>query len=69
MDAFEFITGGDANSIIDVLSRARCGKCGGSGERNDAEPGDIGFNTWVCKSCDGKGWDRQAVAEIIESVE
>ena len=65
MDATEFILGGDANALLDVLSKARCKHCGGSGERNDAEPGDIGFNTWACEPCDGKGWSAQAVREIV----
>ena len=43
MDAFQFITGGDAKEIIGVLSKAQCPSCGGTGERDDAEPGDIGF--------------------------
>ena len=68
MDAFEFITGGDAKEILAVLDRAQCKACGGTGERNDAEAGDMFHNTWVCQTCQGKGWNRQAVREIIAAV-
>lgn len=69
MDAFEFITGGDAEEIIAVLCRAKCSSCGGSGERNDAGDGDMFHKTWLCKSCAGKGWNKQAVREIIAACE
>jgi DnaJ-class molecular chaperone len=69
MDAFEFITKGDAKKILAVLEKAQCKSCGGSGERNDAEPGDISFGSWVCPECDGQGWNRQAVREIIAAVD
>lgn len=69
MDAFQFITGGDAEEIIGVLSKARCPSCGGTGERDDAEPGDIGFKTWACEPCEGKGWNLQAVREIIAAAQ
>lgn len=69
MDAFDFITGGDAKEVLAVLKRAQCKPCGGTGERHDAAPGDIGFNSWVCAQCDGKGWNKQAVREIIAAVE
>ena len=68
ISAYNFVLGADANALLDVLSRAKCDDCSGQGERNDAEAGDISFNSWVCKSCDGKGWNKQAVVEIIGAV-
>ena len=68
MDAFDFITNADAKTILDVLARAQCKTCGGSGERDDAGLGDISFDTWACQICAGKGWNRQAVREIIAAV-
>lgn len=41
-----------ANALIE----SRCKECHGSGECNDAEPGDIGFNTWTCAECNGTGF-------------
>lgn len=69
MDAFDFITGGDATEIIAVLENAQCKACGGTGEKNDAAPGDIFARTWVCQNCEGKGWNKQAVREIIAAVD
>ncbi|TDQ63619.1 hypothetical protein ATL17_1626 [Maritalea mobilis] len=68
ISAYDFVLGADACALLDVLSRAKCDDCSGQGERNDAEAGDISFNSWVCKSCDGKGWNKQAVVEIIGAV-
>lgn len=62
--AFEFLTEGDAKEILHTLSKAQCLPCLGTGERNDAAPGDISFNSWVCPDCEGKGWNKQAVHEI-----
>lgn len=33
-----------------------CEPCSGSGELNDADPGDISFNTWRCTICKGTGF-------------
>lgn len=69
ISAYDFVLGADANALLEVLSRAKCEDCGGTGERTDAEPGDISFHSWVCASCDGKGWNKQAVTEIMNAVD
>lgn len=66
---FDFIAGGDAKEILAVLGKAQCRECGGTGERDDAAPGDMFSRTWVCPACEGKGWDRQALREIVAAVE
>lgn len=37
------------------LQKSRCTTCGGTGECDDAEPGDIYYNKWVCGTCKGSG--------------
>jgi len=66
--AFDFIANADAKTLLKALERAQCKICDGSGESDDASLGDISFNTWECQNCGGKGWDRQAVREIIATV-
>ncbi|WP_273794893.1 hypothetical protein [Brucella intermedia] len=53
---------------MQVMAKCACKVCGGTGERNDADCGDIYFNTWVCDGCGGKGWDRQAYFEAFPSI-
>lgn len=43
------------HDLIKQLESAKCPDCRGMGEMDDAEPGDIYFNTWVCTSCNGTG--------------
>lgn len=40
---------------LEVLKARRCDKCHGTGECDDAEPGDMSFNTWPCPDCGGTG--------------
>lgn len=42
--------------VHQYLKNHKCPECGGLGECDDAEPGDIGFNTWVCPKCNGTGF-------------
>ncbi|WCX68768.1 anti-termination protein Q-like protein [Salmonella phage GSW6] len=37
------------------LEELACPECMGYGECDDAEPGDISYNTWDCPSCKGTG--------------
>lgn len=37
------------------LEDSECPTCLGSGEVNDAEPGDISYSTWPCQDCGGRG--------------
>lgn len=39
----------------EYLESIRCTVCNGSGECNDAEPGDIDYNSWTCTECNGEG--------------
>ena len=50
----------------------KCGECYGTGNVDDAEPGDISFNTFVCPKCGGSGKDlsslptsAQATAKVL----
>ena len=48
MNAFE--------EISDQLYKLMCTYCDGHGVVDDAEPGDISFNTYDCPSCGGTGF-------------
>lgn len=37
------------------LDRLRCSNCYGRGLCDDAEPGDMDYETWECDNCDGTG--------------
>lgn len=37
------------------LEEKECPKCHGLGECDDADCGDIYFNTWKCPDCNGSG--------------
>lgn len=37
------------------LEELACPECFGAGEWDDAEPGDIYFNTYKCSHCEGTG--------------
>lgn len=41
--------------LLEELKSAKCPDCRGMGEMDDAEAGDVYFNTWVCTSCHGTG--------------
>lgn len=41
--------------LVKELKSARCTSCFGVGSHNDAEPGDIHFNSWKCPDCHGTG--------------
>lgn len=43
------------DQALTVLNSIKCQHCSGSGECNDAEPGDISFRTWKCEPCKGTG--------------
>jgi DnaJ-class molecular chaperone len=49
-----------------ALETAKCPDCDGSGECDDADLGDIYFNTWKCPKCNGTGVTKKiAVKELI----
>lgn len=43
------------SKLESALEKAECNTCGGIGECNDAGPGDMYFNSWVCHACKGSG--------------
>ena len=46
--------------LSNILNCHKCKKCRGSGELNDADPGDTSFHTWFCDQCDATGVDNYA---------
>lgn len=54
-------------SVKDLLEQVKCTTCKGHGVCDDAEPGDIMFNKWVCKSCNGSGF-KNADEYTLEEV-
>lgn len=42
----------------ELTTTYRCKVCGGLGTVDDAESGDISFNTYDCHACDGTGWAK-----------
>ncbi|WP_139291339.1 hypothetical protein [Paracoccus sp. SM22M-07] len=55
----------DHKEAMRVMAKCACKACGGTGERNDADCGDISYSTWACEYCGGKGWDAQAYREAF----
>ena len=48
------------HKVLEMIKDHRCPECYGSGECNDADFGDISFNTWTCESCKGNGFKKHA---------
>lgn len=42
--------------LLDDVLALKCPTCDGLGEYDDAEPGDISFNTVKCSPCKGTGF-------------
>lgn len=63
-----FITQGDRGTLMEMLRKARCRICDGSGDCDDAENGDMYHRSWQCAECEGKGWNTQAVEEMVAAV-
>jgi DnaJ-class molecular chaperone len=40
---------------LEKLENLKCQKCHGTGQIDDADPGDISFNIWTCPGCIGTG--------------
>ena len=47
--------------LKEQVERKACPTCKGHGEVDDAEPGDIAYNTYVCPECKGSGFMGQPV--------
>lgn len=61
----------DYEKVKERLKSAKCPKCQGRGEYDDAEPGDTWFNTFKCGYCDGTGFKlgkQQILVTTIEAV-
>ena len=43
-------------SLAKAVGDLKCPRCRGLGKCNDSEPGDIGYNEWICPDCGGNGW-------------
>lgn len=58
------------HKLRSIVNEAKCPECGGLGECNDAEPGDIFCRTWVCGECHGTGMNKSVkqVEELISSL-
>jgi hypothetical protein len=50
--------------LLEKLKEAKCGQCGGLGEVNDADPGDMYYNEWTCPKCFGSGFDSQVCPPV-----
>lgn len=44
------------SDVLSALLEQRCETCQGSGECDDADLGDIYYNTWQCSVCKGSGF-------------
>jgi DnaJ-class molecular chaperone len=44
------------NVIADLMNEVGCVTCGGMGECNDADFGDISYSRWKCPECKGTGF-------------
>lgn len=50
--------------VEEELQKRICKSCQGSGEKDDAEPGDISFRTWTCKWCGGTGFKNGKIYRL-----
>lgn len=50
-----------------IVDESKCRNCGGLGEVDDAEPGDICCNTWICGECHGTGLSK-SIQQITTSL-
>lgn len=57
------------SEFLNELLIAKCTSCNGTGECDDAEPGDIGFDRWVCCECKGTGLIKTSNNIFISMVE
>ena len=50
----------DYQYALNALEQLKCPTCQGRGKCDDADLGDISFNTWTCTSCEGHGTNKAA---------
>lgn len=53
--------------LENAVAELECPKCSGFGQCEDAEPGDIGFNTWTCPDCKGTGIKDGKQYKIVDA--
>ena len=53
------------HKILKQVEECRCENCGGLGTCDDAEPGDIYYNTWECTECKGSGLNAEVSLDIV----
>ena len=46
------------------IEALKCQDCGGLGEMDDSDLGDIMFNRWICQRCEGTGWQDQIERQL-----
>jgi DnaJ-class molecular chaperone len=51
---------------VEDIRFKKCAKCDGIGEIDDADFGDIFFNTWECPDCNGTGFAKQSNANLTD---
>lgn len=50
--------------VKSLIEKHKCKCCKGFGKVDDAEPGDIWFNEFVCECCEGSGHDKELEGDI-----
>ena len=53
---------------VEKLERAKCPHCSGLGKVEDADFGDIYYNEWLCKYCNGTGFKNGGDPMFIGSL-
>ncbi len=60
----DFLSTRSLEKAVHALEECTCKTCGGLGECNDADDGDMYFKVWPCQNCDGTGWNPKAVEKL-----
>lgn len=54
--------------LFNEVQKLCCTVCFGTGECDDAEPGDISYNHWTCSACGGTGLNKEVTSiEILDT--
>lgn len=48
------------------LENYKCLECRGLDIQDDAESGDMGYNEWSCEACNGTGFAKSRVYDLVE---
>ena len=54
------------DDVREQIESSMCLACGGLGEYDDADIGDISYNTYYCNLCNGTGFQDGVVLELKE---